>query len=141
MLLVSVGTGTAADANENLSPGQMNLLYNASSLPSAFIFAASNEQDFLCRVFGKCLNGGVLDREVWDMKGNNGEGPVSPKLFTYMRYNAELTREGLDAMGLPRIEPQSVQRMDSVEYIPELQDVGRAVGKQVDIAHFARFLR
>jgi uncharacterized protein len=141
MLLVSIGTGTAADANENLSPGQMNLLYNASSLPSAFIFAASNEQDLLCRAFGKCLNGGVLDREVWDMKGEKEEGPVSPKLFTYMRYNAELTREGLNALGLPRIEPRSVQQTDSVEHISELQDVGRAVAKQVNITHFAGFLQ
>jgi hypothetical protein len=141
MLLVSIGTGTAADANEDLSPGQMNLLYNASSLPSAFIFAASNEQDFLCRVFGKCFNGGKLDREVLDMKGDNGEGPVSPKLFTYMRYNAELTREGLDALGLPKIEPRNVQRMDSVAHIDELQEVGRAVANEVNMAHFAGFLQ
>jgi hypothetical protein len=141
MLLVSVGTGTAADANENLSPGQMNLLYNASSLPSAFIFAASNEQDLLCRVFGKCLSGGMLDREVLDMKGDSGVGPASPKLFTYMRYNAELTRNGLDDLGLRHIEPSNVQQMDSVKYIRELQDVGCAVGEQVDIAHFAGFLQ
>jgi len=141
MLLVSIGTGTAADANENLSPGQMNLLYNASSLPSAFIFAASNEQDLLCRVFGKCLNGGTLDREVLNMKGDSGEGPVSPKLFTYMRYNAELTPEGLDGLGLTHIEPRNVQQMDSVKHMSELRDVGRAVAREVNIAHFAGFLQ
>jgi uncharacterized protein len=141
MLLVSIGTGIAADANKNLSPEEMNIVYNASSLPSAFMFAASNEQDFLCRVFGKCLNGGMLDREVWEMKEASGQGPVSPKLFTYMRYNADLTREGLDALGLSRIEPRSVQQLDSVAHIPELQEVGRAVAKQVNIAHFANFLQ
>jgi uncharacterized protein len=141
MLLVSIGTGTAADANENLSPGQMNLLYNASSLPSAFIFAASNEQDLLCRVFGRCLNGGRIDREVLDMKGENGEGPVSPKLFTYMRYNAELTRKGLDDVGLGHIEPGNVQRMDSVEHIDDLREVGSAVAEEVNIEHFAGFLQ
>jgi patatin-like phospholipase/acyl hydrolase len=141
MLLVSVGTGTAADANKNLTPEQMNIIYNASSLPSAFMFAASNEQDFLCRVFGKCLNGGQLDREVWDMKAENGEGPANPKLFTYMRYNADLTRDGLDALGLPNIEPRSVQQMDSVEHIPQLQEVGRAVAREVNIEHFAGFLQ
>jgi patatin-like phospholipase/acyl hydrolase len=141
MLLVSVGTGTAADANKNLTPEQMNIIYNASSLPSAFMFAASNEQDFLCRVFGKCLNGGLLDREVWDMKGDNGQGPASPKLFTYMRYNADLSREGLDALGLPHIQPSNVQQMDSVTYIPELQEVGREVAKEVNIDHFTGFLQ
>jgi hypothetical protein len=141
MLLVSVGTGAAADANKDLTPEQMNLIYNASSLPSAFMFAASNEQDFLCRVFGKCLHGSVLDREVWDLQGGNGLGPVSPKLFTYMRYNADVTREGLDALGLQHIEPRNVQQMDSVEHITELQEVGRAVAKQVNIDHFAGFLQ
>jgi len=141
MLLVSVGTGIAADANANLTPEQMNIVYNASSLPSALMFAASNEQDFLCRVFGNCLNGGILDREVGDMQGVNGEGPVGPKLFTYMRYNAELSRAGLDAMGLSQIEPRSVQQMDTVDHIPELQEVGRAVAKEVNIAHFEGFLQ
>src|SRR5215510_14418939 len=44
LLVVSVGTGTSPDANANLQPGEMNLLYNASSLPSALMFAALNEQ-------------------------------------------------------------------------------------------------
>jgi hypothetical protein len=141
MLLISIGTGAAANANENLSPEQMNIVYNASSLPSALMFAALNEQDFLCRVFGNCLNGGEIDREVWDMKGDIGKGPVIPKLFTYMRYNAELTRTGLNGLGLPHIEPRSVQQLDSVDHISELQEVGRAVAKQVNIAHFAGFLQ
>jgi hypothetical protein len=141
MLLVSIGTGAAADANKDLTPEQMNLIYNASSLPSAFMFAAANEQDFLCRVFGKCLHGSMLDREVWDMQGPNGQGPVTPKLFTYMRYNADVTREGLDALGLQHIEPRNVQQMDSVAHISELQEVGRAVAKQVNIDHFAGFLQ
>ena len=60
------------------------------------MFAALNEQDFLCRVFGKCLAGDPLDREVGDMIGKRG--PVWPKLFTYLRYNAELTRAGLEGL-------------------------------------------
>src|SRR5262249_51646558 len=43
MLVVSVGTGAAADANKNLAPSQMNIVYNASSIPSALMFAAANE--------------------------------------------------------------------------------------------------
>jgi len=141
MLIVSLGTGSAANANKDLTPDEMNLVYNASSLPSAFMFAAANEQDFLCRVFGKCLHGGEIDREVWDMKGANGQGPVSPKLFTYMRYNAELTRAGLDALGLKHIEPRNVQQLDSVAHITEIQEVGRAVAQQVNMDHFEGFLQ
>ena len=98
----------------------MNLLYNASSIPSALMFAASNEQDFLCRIFGKTLCGDPLDREIGDLIGPSNPlpggripGPVQPKLFTYMRYNAELTSAGLTALGLPRVVPEHVQEMDS----------------------------
>ena len=138
ILLVSIGTGTSPDANADLSPEEMNLLYNASSVPSALMFAALNEQDFLCRVFGKCLAGEKLDREVGDMIGQRG--PVQPKLFTYVRYNAELTRQGLERLGLGDIEPKNVQQLDSIEYVLDLQRVGRAVAeKNVQGEHFAGF--
>ena len=111
-------------------------MYNASSIPSALMFAASNEQDFLCRVFGRTLCGDQLDREVGDLiaspnplPGGRIPGPVHPKLFTYMRYNAELTTAGLSALGVPSISPEHVQQMDSVDHILELQEVGKAVAK------------
>ena len=67
MLLVSIGTGTNPRANENLQPGEMNLLYNAGSIPAALMGAALNEQDLLCRVFGRRLVGDLLDREVGNL--------------------------------------------------------------------------
>ena len=149
MLIVSVGTGTSPNANKDLAPGQMNLLYNASSIPSALMFAAANEQDFLCRVFGDCRAGDPLDREVGDLIGavapqpdGRAPWPTYPKLFTYMRYNAELTEKGLLALGLPpTIKPSDVQEMDSVAHIAELQEVGKAVAsKKVQAAHFAGFV-
>ncbi|MGY3089050.1 hypothetical protein ACVWYF_002090 [Hymenobacter sp. UYAg731] len=140
LLLVSVGTGAAAGSNAQLAPNEMNLLYNASSIPSALMFAASNEQDMLCRVFGRCLHGGEIDSEVLDLKDDIGTGSIGKKLFTYLRYNADLSRAGLTALGLPHIEPDNVQQMDSVQYIPQLQAVGQAVAREVDLAHFAAFL-
>lgn len=139
LLVVSIGTGTSPQANENLDPSDMNLLYNAGSIPSALMFAALNEQDLLCRVFGKCLAGDVLDREIGDLIGV--KGPVSPRLFTYLRYNAELTSEGLAALGLPDIKPENVQKLDSVKYIKDLQRIGQAVAVQkVNIEDFRPFL-
>ena len=138
LLVVSVGTGTSPDANADLRPDEMNVLYNASSIPSALMAAALNEQDFLCRVFGKCLAGDPLDREVGNMIGTRG--PVQPRLFTYLRYNAELTRQGLEGLGLTAIEPKNVQQLDSIEYIADLQAVGSAVADQkVSLDHFTGF--
>ena len=82
MLIISLGTGTCPEANEDLSPGDMNLIYNAKSLPSALMYAALNEQDILCRSFGKCLCGNELDREIGDLKNQNMSFPVQAKLFT-----------------------------------------------------------
>jgi len=139
LFVVSIGTGTSPGANTDLNPEEMNLLYNAGSIPSALMYAALNEQDFLCRTFGNCLAGDPLDREVGDMIGK--KGPVSPKLFTYVRYNAELTRDGLDALGLSDIKPEDVQKLDSTDHIKELQRVGQAVvAKKVSPEHFTAFI-
>jgi patatin-like phospholipase/acyl hydrolase len=138
MLIISVGTGASANAKNDLTPREMNLIYNASNIPSALMAAALHEQDFLCRVFGKCLAGDLLDREVGDVISQGIKGV--PKLFTYVRYNAELSRAGLDVLGLPGIEPTDVQQMDSVEHVPEMREVGRAVAKEkVKAAHFVQF--
>lgn len=139
LLLVSVGTGTSPQANKNLDPSDMNLLYNAGSIPSALMYAALNEQDFLCRVFGKCQAGDMLDREVTDMIDK--KGPVSPKLFTYMRYNAELSTEGLYALDLPGIKPEAVQKLDSIKHIKDLQSIGiAAANRQLKVKDYENFL-
>jgi patatin-like phospholipase/acyl hydrolase len=139
LLVVSVGTGNTAKADASLSPGQMHLLYQASTIPGALMAAAQYQQDLLCRMFGKCLAGDALDRELGDLIG--AAGPVAPKLFTYLRYDADVSRDGLDALGLPEVDSQHVQLMDSTQYIDEIQKVGRAVGEiKVKSAHFSGFV-
>ncbi len=135
MLIVSIGTGMSPEANENLAPGDMNLLYNATSLPSALMAGALYQQDLLCRALGKCLYGDALDREVGNLVG--GETPSgAPKQFTYVRYNAELTSRGLEAYGLGDVRQENGQQLDSTTYITDLMRVGRAVGERVRDEHF-----
>jgi hypothetical protein len=139
MLLVSVGTGASPKANQDLQPSEMNLLYNAASIPSALMYAAANEQDLLCRSFGDCVAGDPLDCEVGDLIG--ARGPLDAKLFRYARYNAELSEKGLNALGLTGIDPEDVQRMDSIAHLDELQQIGRAVAaRTIDLRHFDGFV-
>jgi predicted acylesterase/phospholipase RssA len=141
MLIVSVGTGTSPDARQGLEPGEMTLLFNASAIPSALMFAALNEQDVLCRVFGDCRVGDPIDRELGDLVGSAGPLESHQKLFTYLRYNAELTREGLDALGCRDIEPEAVQQLDSIDGIPDLRSVGKRVAEtKVLERHFEGFM-
>jgi patatin-like phospholipase/acyl hydrolase len=135
MLIVSIGTGTSAAANDSLKPDEMNLLFNASSIPSALMYAALNEQDFLCRVFGDCVEGPPLDREIDTMIPS--QGPLDTKLFRYARYNAELSSSALAALGCGDIKPSSVQQLDSVAAMPDLQRIGKAVAdRKVKREHF-----
>ena len=139
LLLVSVGTGVSPKANDHLQPGDMNLLFCANSVPAALMHAALMEQDLLCRVFGRCRHGAPIDREIGDLI--NGEGLLKNRLFSYVRYNAALTRRGLDDLGLNDVDPEDVQRLDSIKHIGDLRRVGQAVARDVAPEHFAGFLR
>jgi uncharacterized protein len=138
LLLVSVGTGNCPKADDRLRPDAMNLLFNASSVPAALMHAALNQQDLLCRVFGRCRHGAPIDSEVGNMMQANGL--VDNSLFSYVRYDCELTRRGLDELGLDDLNPEHVQRMNSVEHIDDLIRVGQAAARAVDVDHFTGFL-
>lgn len=141
MLLVSVGTGITPKIDPELKTWKTNtVVYNAMNIPSALMLAAQYEQDFLCRTFGNCLCGDIIDGEVGDMIDT--KGPLESKLFTYVRYNAELTREGLDKLGgLDDIKTEDIQQMDSVQYMPELERIGQAIAQKVKPEHFTKFLQ
>jgi uncharacterized protein len=138
LLLVSMGTGTSPKADDHLRPGAMNLVFNANSVPAALMSAALNEQDLLCRVFGRCRHGAPIDMEVGDLM--HGAGLLEKRLFSYVRYNPELSRRGLHDLGLDDVVPENVQRLDSVQHIGDLRRVGQAAAHDVAVEHFAGFL-
>lgn len=141
LLIVSVGTGGAAMARPDLQAGDLWLLDHARNLPSALMNAATAGWDMACRMLGECRVGGRIDREFGDMVAP-AAGPANwsgTKLFSYLRYDADLSRPGLDALGLPHIDPDHVQQMDSVQYMADIRKVGEAAARQVQAAHFAGF--
>ena len=112
------------------------------TIPSALMGAALQEQDLLCRMFGNCRHGdpSEIDGEVGGLTPASIPG-LEKKLFTYVRYNAELTKKGLQDLGISDIEPKHVQQMDSVDHVQELKRVGTAIGDQrVQPEHFAGFV-
>ena len=141
MLLVSVGTGRVSHADEDLKANDMHLLYNAKSVSNALISASVDNQDLLCRTFGKCLSGPMLDLELGNLVDTNNTliRPTDP-LFTYVRYSPSLTRSGLDELGLNHIQPKDVSALDSVKSIPNLQQVGKVIAdREVKPEHFSAF--
>ena len=83
------------------------------------------DQDINCRTVGRCVFGAPLDREVGNLVP---DVPIEQDLgrnFLYARYDAELTRDGLDDLGLTRVDPARVAKLDSVAAIDDLLLIGR----------------
>lgn len=141
LLIVSAGTGSAAKARPDLTPDDLNLIHYAKNLPSALMNAASAGWDMTCRILGECRHGGPIDREFGAMVMPAATDPnwAGPKLFTYLRYDPDVTPAGLRELGLGDIDPTVVQVMDSVEHIADIQRVGSTYATKVVIEHFKGF--
>lgn len=138
LLVVSVGTGSAAKSRPDLKPSDLWLLDNAKNIPAALMNGASAGWDMTCRVLGECRHGEPIDREFGH--GIGSRNWTGEKLFTYLRYDPDVTADGLKALGLSNIKPETVQMMDSVKYVNEIQEVGRKYAEQVSIQHFENFV-
>ncbi len=147
LLLVSIGTGAAAILDEDVEDPGRGLVGNVAGIPGALMYGAMNDQDTLCRQIGRCVHGAPLDREIGDMIPRDSEGRPLPvaanqgRPFLYSRYNADLSAEGLAALGLSDIKPAHVQKLDSVECIGDLRRVGQKVAAEIEIEHFGDFIR
>lgn len=146
LLIVSIGTGAAPVMDLDLEDPDRGLAANVVGIPGALMYGAMVAQDTNCRLIGRCTYGAPLDRELGDMVPRDANGKINPlsknlgRQFLYARYNADLSRAGLDALGFRDIEPKNVQKLDSVEFTGELRRVGRKVAEEVELAHFGDFV-
>ena len=140
LLLVSVGTGAAAGATEAL---KRNVLGNLQNLPGELMYAIQVDQDVNCRTFGRCVHGADIDREMGNLvlAERDEHARRQGRLFRYVRYNADLSQAGLQALGLGDLRSAAVQQMDAVDQLDSLCRIGRAVGtSEVNVRkHFGPF--
>ena len=156
LLLISLGTGAAEALGATAAAPNKNIVSTATGLPGELMYAMQVDQDINCRSIGRCTYGAPLDREMMDLVPRRLEGrmtldecyaapkiPLSEDLgraFLYARYNADLSRKGLDTLGFPDVDPDNIQRMDRPDNIEILLKIGQAAAKQVDTLHFGSFL-
>jgi hypothetical protein len=156
LLLVSIGTGAAESAGATAAAPNANLFSILKGLPGDLMYGMLVDQDIDCRTVGRCTHGAHLDRELLDLvprqvrPGMTMDAeyaappvPLSTDLgrrFLYARYNADLSAPGLAKLGFPDVAPGQIQRMDAVENVPQLLQIGRAAGLQVDPAHLGPFV-
>jgi uncharacterized protein len=156
LLLVSVGTGASESLGATAAAPNRNLVSTVAGLPGELMYGIQVDQDINCRTVGRCTHGAHLDREILDLVprqaavgGTTEQQSAAPEIplstdlgrrFLYARYNADLSRQGLDNLGFKTVDAPSIQKMDAVENIEVLLSIGRAAGASVHRAHFGPFL-
>jgi hypothetical protein len=111
MRIISVGTGRKRVRFAKLHAAQINVGDQLSHSLLALIDSNNQQQDMLCRAFGKCLWGEPIDTEVGDMISSEVT-EADHRRFLYARYNHNLTAE----------------EMKSVEHIPDYFSVDSLKG-------------
>jgi hypothetical protein len=146
LMMVSLGTGSAPGADGDVLAPDKNLVSNLAGLPGALMYGAQVDQDVNCRTVGRCVHGNPIDRELGDMIPRRHGRKVSldedlGRAFLYARFEPELTAAGLAGLGLPDIDPKTVQTLDAVGAIPDLRRIGQAVAGELGVtAQFGPFL-
>jgi hypothetical protein len=101
---------------------------------------AAVSQDLLCRSLVRCRAGRPIDRE--SEARLDAPGLFGDNLFTYVRYDADLADEALQAFGIrdPK-RRKRLRKLDAVDEMLLLQDIGCHAAACVDLdRHFAGFL-
>lgn len=148
LLVVSVGTGSAPVLGEGAGDPDTNVAAASANTLLALMSQAPVDQDVSCRIIGPCTYGGVIDLELHDLIAIDPGIPDQPlslerdlgKAFLYVRYDAELTPNGSDALGLGHLGAKRMRKMDDVANIPNLTKIGEALGREVDLAHIGSFV-
>jgi hypothetical protein len=156
LLLISVGTGAAESLGATAAAPNKNIVSTVAGLPGALMYAMQVDQDIACRSVGRCTYGAPLDRELMDLVPRSLQDgmtlqesyaaatiPITQDLgrnFLYARYNADLSRQGLDALGFQDVNAENIQKMDCPDNISTLLRIGQAASYQVSPEHFGSFL-
>jgi hypothetical protein len=145
LLVVSLGTGSAPFA-PSIATSTGNVVTGAANTLLALMSQAAFDQDMACRTIGRCAHGPHLDREIEDLVPREAGGqriPLSTDLgrsFLYLRYDASLSRKWLDDRGLADVDPGAVSKLDSVAAMPDLERVGAAVAREIDLTDLGPFI-
>ena len=154
LLLISVGTGMADDPSFG---SNINIASNLAGLPGTLMRGIQVEQDINCRIAGRCTYGDFIDRELRDITCRNAGADSSleewrkadhlplnrdlGRAFLYARYNADLSQEGLDALGCGSMDPKRVQQLDGVDQIENLLEIGLKAGEKINAGHLGSFAK
>jgi len=130
MLIISIGTGSIPLLGPDAKNPSRSVFEVAMWIAGELMNGMAYDQDINCRTVGRCVFGAPLDREVGSLAP---DVPIEQDLsrdFLYARYDAELTHNGLDDLGLAKVDPARVANLDSVEAVDDLLLIGRCYAEK-----------
>jgi uncharacterized protein len=154
LLLMSLGTGFCPVTIEEGKAKNYELLDWAQYVLKELMNEANLEQNVILRLIGEKPAPEAADDANAAASGTSfgtpsesalariSAGMAAKKLLTYQRITVGLTRQRLDQLGLPDVDPAKVREMDAVDQIGNMQSVGKAVAKeQVHMERLIRFFQ
>jgi patatin-like phospholipase/acyl hydrolase len=136
LLLVSIGTGTWKLINDVGSITGAHLTTWASKVPSMLMYDANQQNQLLLQYLSKSKTPSIIDREIGDL---SSDLLTEKPLLTYLRYNAFLDENGLNALNLAKLVPnlKSLRDMSIGKNRFELAEIGeKAAETQILDEHF-----
>jgi predicted acylesterase/phospholipase RssA len=125
MLNISIGTGSTPRLGPDAQHPSRSVFEVALGIAGELMNGMAYDQDINCRTTGRCVFGPPLDREVGTLIPNAPLDQDLGRNFLYARYDPELSREGLDELGVAAVDPARVAKLDSIEVIDDLLLIGR----------------
>ena len=155
LLLISLGTGFYPVTIDEGKAAHYNLLDWAQYVLKELMNEANLQQNVLMHLIGERPPQGPPGSAA--VAAAPGASPGAPseavlaevsaglgprKLVTYQRITVGLTRERLDQLKLPDVDPVKVREMDAVDQISNMQRLGEAVAReQVHMERLVRFFK
>lgn len=137
LMIVSIGTGRRNKKLIGQKWNNPNLLDIAKCAPEQFMSDANEMIELMMHYIGKAT--GPL-REIDLEVGNLSEDTMhGGKAFSYLRYNMEMVKENLNAIGMDHLSDMKIanlMNMDVPENVDILIEIGeKAAGKYVEETH------
>jgi len=142
LLLISLGTGFNSITIDSGSAASYNMIDWARYVVKEMMNEANLQQNLLLQIIGhrpamavsattELVSSGAAkgvpdESAIAQVKA----GLAAQKVLTYQRITVGLTRERLDQLGLPDVDPVKVREMDAADQIPNMQRIGAAVAKE-----------
>ena len=140
LLLVSVGTGYLEFKRQVGEIDESTMLTWAGSIPDMLMQDASWQNRILLQWLSKSPTAEIMDREIGDMSEDVLTGTP---LLSYLRYNFAITKDNLNALGLPREftdhDVISIADMAKAKNKELLYEIGHRASSVIKPAHFGNF--